>query len=98
MNLGRRSCSTDLPLASHEAGVLARAINKLESFHMSGGNLSQGQLKAILTQSLVKTKLKTLDLGLIQEFGLEGLEEDLVARAKLVIQKLHVKTRLVPQD
>ena len=58
---------------------------------MYGGKLILEHLKAILTQSLVKTKLKTLSLGLIQEFGLEGLEEDLVSRAKLVIQNLHVK-------
>ena len=81
------SLPCETPLTSLEPSVLARAANRLESLHMSGSKLSLEQVEAILSQSLVKTSLKTLDLGLVQG----GLQEEMVARAKLVIRNVYVK-------
>ena len=60
------SLPDETPLGSLEPIFLARVANKMESLHMSGLKLSVEQVEAILTQSLVKTSLKTLDLRLVQ--------------------------------
>ena len=81
------SLPSETGLASLQPSILASSANRLEGLHMSGSKLRLEQVEAILTQSLVKTQLKTLDLGLVQG----GLQEDLVARAKLVIRNVYVK-------
>ena len=47
--------------------------------------LTGEQVEAILTQSLVKTSLRRLEMR-----GVRGLDEDLVARASLAIGQLDV--------
>ena len=55
--------SGKIPLASVEPGLLARAANRLEGLHMYSTRLTTKQGEAMLEQSLVKTSLRTLDMG-----------------------------------
>ena len=69
-------------LSSVEAGLLARAVNSLEDVVLHDTQLSKQQAEAILTQALRKTSLRRLVMRH------EGLDEDLVARARLVIKNV----------
>ena len=69
-------------LASIEAGLLARAVNSLEDVVLHDTQLSKQQAEAILSQSLRKTSLRRLGMKY------EGLDENLVARARLVINNV----------
>ena len=83
-------------LAKVDPGLLASAVNRLEEVEVEvkmwvGGHrwnsmlLTMEQMVAILTQSLVKTSLRRLEMR-----GVRGLDKDLVARATLAIGQLHV--------
>ena len=78
--------SVGMPLATVDPGLLAAAANRLEDLQLPGSRMTRQQVEAILTQGLVKTELKTLDLGVIYSEP----EEDLLLRAKLIIQKVYV--------
>ena len=67
-----------------ESGVLARGVNSLEDVVLCDSQLSQQQAEAILTQALRKTSLRRLVMKH------EGLDEDLVARARLAIKTVIV--------
>ena len=71
-------------LSSIEAGVLARGVNSLEDVVFHNTQLSQQQAEATLTQALRKTSLRRLVMKH------EGLDENLVARAKLAIKTVIV--------
>ena len=82
-------------LSKVDPGLLASAVNRLEEVEVEvevwvGGyrwntRLTVEQVEAILTQSLVKTSLRRLEMR-----GVRGLDEDLVARASLAIGQLDV--------
>ena len=78
LNLGNNN------LSLVEPGLLARAVNSLEEVDIRHTLLTKEQVEAILSQSLVKTSLKTLVMGRISG----GVEEDLVVRAQDVISEL----------
>ena len=62
--------------------MLARAVNSLEDVVLHDTQLSKQQAEAILSQSLRKTSLRRL----VMKY--EGLDENLVARARLVINNV----------
>ena len=76
--------------------LLASAVNMLEEVNMSGDTeLTLEQVEAILTQSLVKTSLRSLEIGsvegpdgLLMDLEDLGLDEEFVARARFAIGKL----------
>ena len=69
-------------LYSVEKGLLARAVNSLVEVNLSYISLSRQKAEEILTQSLVKTSLRRLKMDC------QGLDDDLVARARLAIGSL----------
>ena len=75
-----------------DPGLLARAVNRLEEVDMYRTQLTFKQAEAILTQSLVKTSLRKLefseDWNSFPDNDPEDVDEDLVARARLVIGEL----------
>ena len=72
------------PMSSVEADLLARAVNNLEEVNLSSCQLSKKQAEAILTESLMKTSLKRLDIRFVR------LDKDLVERTKQTIGSLEV--------
>ena len=70
-------------LSTVDSGLLACAVNMLEEVEMEDTQLTVQQGEAILTQSLVKTSLRRLNMG-----GVLGLDGGLVGRAELAIGEL----------
>ena len=70
-------------LSNVDASLLASAVNRLEEVEMNHTKLTVEQGEAILTQSLVKTSLRRLQIR-----GVRVRDKNLVARAKLVIGEL----------
>ena len=76
--------------------LLASAVNRLEDANMSGDTeLTLEQVEAILTQSLVKTSLRSLEIssvegpdGLLMDLEDMGMDEEFVGRARFVIGKI----------
>merc|ERR1719509_190870 len=72
-------------LSPVDPDVLARGVNKLETVDIAKTQLTRQQMTRILTQSLLTTNLKELNME-----GNGGVEEGLLRQAKLVIKELHV--------
>ena len=66
--------------------LLARAVNLLEDARLYGTFLSKLQAEAILKQSLLQTKLRSLHIGMV----CEGVNRDLILKARVVIGDLSV--------
>ena len=67
-----------------EAGLLAKGVNTLEEVVLSDTKLSQQQAEAILTESLMNTSLKKLDMRFGYGFTWPCvLDKNLVARIRL---------------
>ena len=73
-----------------EPSILGRAVNNLEEVNLGYCQLSQQQAEAILTESLVKTSLRKLDMSGCRLAGPDVLDEDLVARTRLAIRYVTV--------
>jgi len=71
-------------LSSVDPDVLARGVNKLETVDMRDTDLTEQQITRILTQSLLTTNLKELDM----EGNGPGVEEGLRTQAEQIIEKL----------
>ena len=77
----------DTSLSCVDPDVLARVANKLETVSMRYTNLTEQQMTRILTQSLLTTNLKELNM-----WGNNGgVKEKLLRHAKKVIDKVHVQ-------
>ena len=70
-----------------DASLLARALNRLEVVEVRWSELTQEQGEAILTQSLVKTSLRSLMM--MKDWQDWRIIADLEERARLVIQEIH---------
>jgi hypothetical protein len=68
-----------------DAGLVARAFNKMEEVTLNGHHLSREQVARILEQSLVATSLNQLNIG---HGSLKGLDQSLVSRARQAIGRL----------
>ena len=73
-------------MSTVDPGLLASAVNGLKEVVMFGTELTVQQAEAILTQSLVKTSVRSLRMGVHR---VPGLDEDLVGRARLAIRNLY---------
>ena len=75
--------------SSVDAGLLARAVNRLEEVVLHNTQLSKQQAEAFLTESLLKTSLRKLDLRFAYVFDVfDVLDKELVARTRLAIRSL----------
>jgi len=72
-------------LSSVDPEVLARVVNKLETVNMWATHLTRQQMTRILTQSLLTTNLKYLNME-----GNGGVEEEISRQAEQFIQDLIV--------
>ena len=71
-------------LSTVNPGLMALAVNSLESMSMIASDMTKQHVEAILTQSLDKTSLKCLSLIVSDPFFI--LDEDLMAKAHLAIR------------
>ena len=74
-------------LSGVDAGLLARALNRLEVVEIRWSDLTQEQGEAIMTQSLVQTKLKSL--WMMKDWESWRRIADLETRARLVIPEIY---------
>ena len=77
-------------LSSVDTGLLARSVNMLEEVVMNRTELTVKQMEAILTQSLVKTSLRRLEMNMGDDWDDLEIDRELVARARLVIEVICV--------
>jgi len=96
-----KELKTHSNLSSVDPDVLARVANKLETADMSNTQLTRQQMTRILTQSLLTTNLKALEIGnmgifsnrspiRVLQLAITRVDEELVSQAKLVIPDLKV--------
>lgn len=75
-------------LSTVNPGLMALAVNSLESMSIIASDVTKQHVEAILTQSLDKTSLKCLSLIVSDPFFI--LDEDLFAKAHLAIRDLKI--------
>ena len=75
-------------LSTVNPGLMALAVNSLESISMIARDVTKQHVEAILTQSLDKTSLKCLSLIVSDPFFI--LDEDLLAKAHLAIRDFRI--------
>ena len=74
-------------LSTVDPALLARVVNRLEEVKMNKTELTVLQMETILTQSLLKTSLRKLEM--FYHLDDSRIDEMLVARARLVIKQLY---------
>ena len=75
-------------LSTVNPGLMALAVNSLESISMIARDVTKQHVEAILTHSLAKTSLKCLSLIVSDPFFI--LDEDLMAKAHLAIRDFNI--------
>ena len=74
-------------LSTVDPALMARVVNRLEEVKMNKTELTVLQMETILTQSLLKTSLRKLEM--FYHLDDSRIDEMLVARARLVIKQLY---------